>query len=258
MRLSLGSWIVLAACSGAADQAYQIDTSQPSALPMAGTYRAVFEGEFSACDVGIVNDRFLSVRQQYVLVLPEDAQPEAQLSVENVVGDQLYSCVRDLSEGTYYCGVVFDQHIGDDSNTYSWSLVHRFDFADSTSGTMTIDTEVTCVGTTCPYETCSDAARYEVALFDQFEPLTQQSCTNPPLPAQAWEESLLEVRNLNSQPVDLVWVDWEGTLRAQQTLAPGQTNRQRVFAGHAWQARVGSTCLGTWVSTNQIGQFDIP
>lgn len=246
------------ACSDGGDDVRQIDTSVPASLPLAGTYRAAFDGTFSACDVGIVNDRILSLRRQYVLVLPEDAEEGGQLDVESYVGDELYTCIRDPSDGTYYCGDVFGQHTGDDSNVYAWTLVHRFVWDTETTGTLTIDSEVTCAGASCFIETCEDHATYTVERFEEFEQLQQNSCAQGGLPANALQESLIEVRNLNSQPVNLAWVDWSGNPVTQQTISPGGTIRQRVFAGHAWQARVGSSCIGSWTATTNIGQFDIP
>lgn len=251
------SCLALTACDGDRETRL-IDTSQPAALPLAGTYRAAFDGTFSACDVGIVNDRILSIRRQYVLVLPEDAEEGGEVRVKNYVGDDLYACIRDPSEGSYYCGEVFGQHTGDDSNVYSWTLVHRFVWDTETSGTMTIDSEVECAGATCQTPTCEDHATYTVEVFDEFEQLFQQSCGQAGLPPHALQESLIEVRNLNSQPVDLAWVNWDGNPVSQQTLSPGQTARQRVFAGHAWQARIGTSCLGSWTATENLGQFDIP
>ncbi|MCO4746719.1 MAG: hypothetical protein KC912_18130 [Proteobacteria bacterium] len=257
MRIAL---LLLVACSGTGsnDDSRLIDTSEPAALPVAGTYRAIFDGTYSACDLGIVNDRILSVRQQYVLVLPYDATEEDQLVVRNSQGEDLFDCTRDPSDGSYYCGEQFDQHIGDDSNTYGWTLVHRFVFDGEDTGKMTINSEVTCSGSSCPYETCEDDASYSVDVFLDFEQLNMAPCTAPGLPANALQESLIEVRNLNSQSVDLVWLNWTGGAVAQQTLSPGQTVRQRAYAGHPWQARIGNTCLGTWTATNKIGQFDVP
>jgi hypothetical protein len=249
--------VALGGCDGGPETRL-IDTSQPAELPLAGTYRASFEGTFSACDVGIVNDRILSIRRQYVLVLPEDAEEGGEVRVENFVGDDLYACIRDPSEGSYYCGEVFGQHTGDDSNVYSWTLVHRFVWDTETTGTMTIDSEVECAGATCPTATCQDNATYTVEAFDSFEQLPQLTCAQSGLPPHALQESLLEVRNLNSQPVELAWVNWDGNPVSQQTLSPGQTARQRVFAGHSWQARIGTSCLGSWIATENIGQFDIP
>ncbi|TNE86372.1 MAG: hypothetical protein EP330_21775 [Deltaproteobacteria bacterium] len=251
--------VLLGACDGGdVDETRLIDTSQPGALPVAGTYRATFDGEFSACDVGMANDRYLALREQYVLVFPEDAEEGAEFRVRNFVGDDLFACVRDLSEGSYYCGEVFGQHTGDDSNVYAWTLVHRFVFDTETSGTMTIDGEVTCAGSTCPTEVCEDSASYSVGNFDEFEQLLQFQCAQSTRPQNSHRESLIEVRNLNSQPVELAWVNWDGNPVTQQTVSPGQTVRQRVFAGHSWQARVGSSCLGSWLATDSIGQFDIP
>ena len=72
MRLLL-PLLLLACTSGGDNDAIPVDTSMPGALPVAGTYRAAFEGDFSACDVGIANDRILSIRRQYVLVLPKNS-----------------------------------------------------------------------------------------------------------------------------------------------------------------------------------------
>lgn len=256
MRIAL---LLLVACSGSAeDDVRIIDTSEPAAIPVAGTYRAAFDGDFSACDLGVVNDRILSVRRQYVLVLPEDGAEGESVPVENSLGEPLFDCIRDPSDGTYYCGNQFNQHIGDDSNTYSWSLIRRFEWDTENTGTMTIDSDVTCTGGTCPFETCQDAASYIVDPFLEFDQLQMTSCGQAGLPAHALQETLIEVRNLNSQPISLAWVDWSGSPVTQQTVSPGQTVRQRAYAGHPWQARIGNSCVGSWVATDLIGQFDVP
>lgn len=256
MRIAL---LFLLACNGGTqDDDRIIDTSVPSALPVAGTYRAAFDGTFDACDLGVVNDRILSVRRQYVLVLPDDAEDEAEVTFNNSLGDKLFDCIRDPSDGTYYCGEQFDQHIGDDSNTYSWTLVRRFNWATEDTGVMTIDSDITCAGATCPFETCNDAASYDLSPFLEFDTLPMSSCTSSALPVNALQESLIEVRNLNSQPAVLAWVSWDGSTLAQQTLSPGQTVRQRAYAGHPWKATINNSCVGVWTATENVGQFDIP
>ena len=254
---------LLLACNGPEPTPLELDDSGDvqGVAPAVGTWRAVFEGEFEACSIGAAADRIRALRQQIVFEIARSPEEGQNLEVADALGGPLWTCRELPSDGSYDCGQTYVQHDGVDGNAYAHTVVTHAVFDEARHGTVTMEATVECIGSSCPFETCTDTGTYTAAPFEQTEALTRYECAlaDTLRPTDAHTETLLEVVNGFGTPVELVWVDWTGVQRPQTSVPASTTATQRAFAGHPWILQDGSgTCIGVYQLGSDIGVVELP
>jgi dipeptidyl aminopeptidase/acylaminoacyl peptidase len=93
-----------------------------------------------------------------------------------------------------------------------------------------------------PYETCK-MWNYYVRNLLGIDPPQNYSFQNAP-----GAECTVTIRNLLDKPVEIYWVQEDGTLTKYPDVGPGQSAQRHTFIGHQWQAQIEGKVVSSYTA----------
>jgi len=248
----------------------QAADAQSGLVPQTGTWRAQFNGTYSACEMGN-SGRINTLRNQAVYEITSASSNT--LSVIDGRGNAITSGCTATSPGTFDCPWTNSWPLmcdptstnpctftGDDSNIYELSRSLTFSFSAANAGTISATSTITCQTVGCASnDPCEDAATFTFAPFTESEVLQPTTCadesTMPPDNIQI--ETFIDFVNDSDAPITRYWLDWDSARVEYNAINPGETVRQWTAAGTSWLVEKSGVCQGIFTGTPLIGTVTI-